>query len=186
MEFYQRGPRERRLRDRHPAGAGAHPRRSAVPLPLRRGAGDRRGRRRPIASATSSWRRGCRSSSGAASRTTSCWTWRRKGRLRDPQVLEQQVRRMLADPKADALDRRTSPASGCTCASWRTCRPTRSELRRQPAPGVPPRDRDAVLDASSARIAASSICSTPTTRSSTSGWRATTASRTSTAATSAA
>ena len=31
---------------------------------------------RRIASAISSWRRGCRSSSGAAFRTTSCWAWR--------------------------------------------------------------------------------------------------------------
>ena len=30
---------------------------------------------RPIASAMSSWRRACRSSSGAAFPTTSCWTW---------------------------------------------------------------------------------------------------------------
>ena len=36
---------------------------------------DRRCLARRIASATSSLRRGCRSSSGAASRTTSCWIW---------------------------------------------------------------------------------------------------------------
>ena len=41
---------------------------------IERGSRRRRARRRPIASATSNWRRGCRSSSGAASPTTSCWT----------------------------------------------------------------------------------------------------------------
>ena len=55
------------------------------------------------ASAISSWRRGCRSSSGAAFPTTSCWTSASSGKLRTPAVLEQQVRRMLADPQRDAL-----------------------------------------------------------------------------------
>ena len=36
-----------------------------------------------------------------------------RGALKTPAVLEQQVRRMLADPRAEALDRATSPASGC-------------------------------------------------------------------------
>ena len=107
------------------------------------------------------------------------------GRLQDPAVLEQQVRRMLADPRADAL---VSNFAG----QWLYLRELQNAqtrfagLRRQPAPGVPARDRAALPHASCARIAASSICSTPTTRSSTSGWRGTTASRTSTAATSAA
>ena len=56
-----------------------------------------------IASATSSWRRGCRSSCGAASPTTSCSTSAVAGRLKDPAVLEQQVRRMLADPRRRSL-----------------------------------------------------------------------------------
>ena len=50
-------------------------------------------------SATSSWRRACRSSSGAASPTTSCSPSASQGRLHTPAVLEQQVRRMLADPR---------------------------------------------------------------------------------------
>ena len=56
-----------------------------------------------IASAISSWRRGCRSSCGAASRTTSCSTWPAAGSLSKPAVLDAQVRRMLADPRAQAL-----------------------------------------------------------------------------------
>ena len=56
----------------------------------------------PIASPTSNWPRACRSSCGAASRTTSCSTWRFAGKLRDPAVLDQQARRMLADPRARA------------------------------------------------------------------------------------
>ena len=47
MGFYQQGRDGRRLRNRHPAGAGAHPRRAGVPVPRRRGAA-RRGRRRGV------------------------------------------------------------------------------------------------------------------------------------------
>ena len=50
-----------------------------------------------------------------------------KNRLRTPAVLEQQVRRMLADPRADALRARISPASGCTSGTCGTsCRTTMS------------------------------------------------------------
>ena len=57
---------------------------------------------RRTASRTSSWRRACRSSCGAASRTTSCSTWPSRAQLRQPAVLDRQVRRMLADPRARA------------------------------------------------------------------------------------
>ncbi len=56
-----------------------------------------------IGSATSSWRRGCRSSSGAAFPTTSCSTWRRGARLKQPAVLEQQVRADAGRPAVAAL-----------------------------------------------------------------------------------
>ena len=55
------------------------------------------------ASAISSWRRGCRSSSGAASPTMSCSTRPSPVSCSEPRVLEQQVRRMLADPRSEAL-----------------------------------------------------------------------------------
>ena len=60
-------------------------------------------RARPTASPTSTSRRGCRSFSGAAFPTMSCSTRPWRGRLKDPAVLEQQVRRMLRDPRAQAL-----------------------------------------------------------------------------------
>ena len=47
--------------------------------------------------------RGCRSSSGAAFRTTSCLISPSASRLHRPEVLAQQVRRMLADRRSDAL-----------------------------------------------------------------------------------
>ena len=53
--------------------------------------------------ATSTSRHGCRSSSGAASRTTSCSTLAVSGTLTEPAVLERQVRRMLRDPRSQAL-----------------------------------------------------------------------------------
>ena len=53
-----------------------------------------------IGSPTSSSRRASPSSSGAAFRTTSCSQPLRRDRLHDPSVLEQQVERMLADPRS--------------------------------------------------------------------------------------
>ena len=59
-----------------------------------------------IASAISSWLRACRSFSGAASRTTSCSTLAERGHAAGPRRCStQQVRRMLADPRSDALVR---------------------------------------------------------------------------------
>ena len=66
-----RGPRARLVRHGHPAGGRAGARRSAVPLPLRTTSRRPSRRARRSASATTSWPRGCRSSSGAAFRTTS-------------------------------------------------------------------------------------------------------------------
>ena len=76
LPFYERGAQRGQLRSRHPEGARAAARQLAVPLPHRARAGERRRRHARIASATSSSRRGCRSSSGAAFRTTSCSTRR--------------------------------------------------------------------------------------------------------------
>ena len=56
-----------------------------------------------IASAISISRRGSRSSCGAAFRTRSSSTAAIKGTLSDRATLEQQVRRMLADPRSQAL-----------------------------------------------------------------------------------
>ena len=78
---------------------------------------------RRTASATSSWRRGCRSSSGAAFRTMSCWRRRSAARCTNPAVLEQQVRRMLADPRADALVEQLRRPVAAAARARRTCRP---------------------------------------------------------------
>ena len=78
----------------------------------------------------------------------------------DPAVLEQQVRRMLRDPRAEAL---VSNFAG----QWLYLRNLKnvvpeqgpvSRLRRQPAPGVSARNRDCSSRASCARTAACSIC----------------------------
>jgi hypothetical protein len=104
------------------------------------------------------------------------------GRLRDPAVLEQQVKRMLADPKSSAL---ISNFTG----QWLSVRglktfepvvnlyPTTTTTCALPISGK----SSSSSPASSRKIAASSICLTATTPSSTSGWPSITASRTSTA-----
>ena len=76
LPFYDAGRERGQLRSRHPEGARAAARQPAVPVPHRARAGERWRPARRIASATSSSPRGCRSSSGAASRTTSCSTRR--------------------------------------------------------------------------------------------------------------
>ena len=101
-EFYREG-RQRSFECGHRARGGAHSRGSAVPLPVRARAGAGGARARPSASATSSWRRGCRSSCGAAFPTTSCWPSAAQGRA----------------------ERRRPRSSGRCGACWPTRRPRR-------------------------------------------------------------
>ena len=102
--------------------------------------GPARCRARDSVSAHRIWssRRGCRSSSGAAFRMTSCSTTAERGGLGDRAVLEQQVRRMLAD-------RRSARWSRNFGGQWLQLRNMRgrdagrqrlSGVRRQPAGGV--------------------------------------------------
>ena len=110
--------------------AAADPREPEVRVPRRARPGERRRRRRlphqrPRAGVAAvvlpveqhSRRRAARRSRARAS-------------CSDPAVLEQQVRRMLADPRVDGARRPISPASGCSCATSKTsCRtPTSSRI----------------------------------------------------------
>ena len=81
----------------------ARPREPEVPVPRRARSGRRRAGHAVSRSTISSSRRGCRSSSGAACPTTSCSTSRRRASCTRTGVLERQVRRMLADPRPNAL-----------------------------------------------------------------------------------
>ena len=88
----RRGARQgRQLRGRHRDGAARHAHEPAVPVPQRAGSGRRRARHASTRSATSSSRRGCRSSSGAAFPTTSCSTLAEQGKLSDPDGYRAQV-----------------------------------------------------------------------------------------------
>ena len=132
-------------------------------------------------SAISSWRRGCRSSSGAASRTRSCW--RLAGRRPAPRARGARAAGAAhagRSPGARAGRQLRRPVAAPARARRR--RAGDEGLRRQPALRRSGARRSCCSRRSSARTAASSICSTPTTRSWTSGWRGTTASRTSAAA----
>ncbi len=83
-----------------------------------------------------------------------------QGKLKDPAVLEQQVRRMLADPKSEALITNfTGQWLGVrSLQDQRAGGESVSGFRRQPAGGLPARDRNCSSAASSVRIAASWIC----------------------------
>ena len=103
MEFYAAGRSEGgTLRRRHRGGAAAHPRGSGVRL-------SRRAEPAGLAAGKS-----YRISDLALASRLSFFLWSSipddelidlaaQGRLKDPAVLEQQVRRMLADPKSEAL-----------------------------------------------------------------------------------
>ena len=75
-----RRTRQRQLRSRHRARAAAAARQPRVPVPGRARSAGRCAPARCIRSAISSSRRACRSSSGAASRTTRCSMRRRRAR----------------------------------------------------------------------------------------------------------
>ena len=178
----QRGPRRRHVR--RPASSwrcsASWSARRSCSAPSSSPPRPPRPSRAPTGSATSSWPRACRSSCGAASRTRSCSTWPTKGKLREPAILEQQTRRMLADPRSEAF---TANFAG----QWLSLRRLPDIV---PDPFLFPDYGDTLAlrvsdakpssssTASSARIGRRLDLLTPTTRSSTSGWRSTTASPT--------
>ena len=114
---------------------------------------------RCTASATSSWRPDCRSSSGAAFPTTQLLRVARQGKLKTPAVLEQQVRRMLADPKAEALvDQLRRPVAVSAEPEEHAAELGRvPRFRRQPAAGLRSGRRSCSSRASCARTATCSI-----------------------------
>ncbi len=102
-EVLREGPRRRRLRGRHPAGARAHPRRAGVSLSRRNRTGGGTARRAlPPEQPRSRVASVLLPLEQHPGRRTAGLS-RAKGTLRDPKVLQQQVKRMLADPKSEAL-----------------------------------------------------------------------------------
>ena len=141
-EVLSAGPQGRRLRGRHPAGAGAHPGGPGVPVPGRRGAASAAPTAPSTASAISTWRRGCRSSCGAASRTTNCSTWRSRA--------GSAIRRCSSSRSSACSRIRSRQALIDNFAGqWLYLRELAKradvgeELRRQPPSVVPARNRDA-------------------------------------------
>ena len=81
-----------------------------------------------------------------------------RGRLKDPTVLEQQVRRMLADPQADGAREQFLSASGCCCGTSRLAAPDPDDVprvRRQACARRSSARPSCSSKASCARIAAS-------------------------------
>ncbi len=177
----------RRFRRRHPVRAAHAADEPEVPVPRRarsaqRGAGQSvRGRRRRR------WRRGCRFSCGARYPTTSCWTWRRKGKLSDADVFRKQVARMLADPRAEgAREELRGAVAVPPQPDHRAAVDGRvSGLRRQRAARDAPRDRAAVRQRDARGSQRGRVADGRITRSSTTGSRSITASTACTAASSA-
>ena len=188
MEFYDLRAQGEELRRRRRDGAGARAGVAAVPLPHRGRAGGGEGRpgvshqrHRPrLAPVVLPLEHGAR--------TRNCCASRRQGRLRTPAVLEQQVRRMLKSPKAEAMAENFA-------GQWLNLRGLDATsplpliypgLRRPAAPGDAPRGGAAVRHHRARGPQHRRPADAPTTPSSTSGWPSTTASRTSPAASSAA
>ena len=110
-------------------------------------------------------------------RTSRCWRWRPQARLREPAVLEREVRRMLADRRSDGADGqlRVPVAAAAERQGGGSGRRAVPELHAQPRPVDDAGDQAPLRQHACARTAASSTCSPPTTRSSTKCWRSTTA-----------
>ena len=131
-----------RLRARHSARARADAGQPRVPVPHRAGPGGRGALARRTASATWSWHRACRSSSGAAFRTTSCSTGPPPASSASRRCSR---RRCVAcwPTTGRGPSSTTSPSSGSTCGTSRRRSPIPGffpGLRREPAPGVHARD----------------------------------------------
>ena len=137
---------------------------------------------RYISSATWSWRRDCRSSSGAASRTNSCWTPPRAGICASRPCWSARCGACWPMP-ARRRWWTASPCNGWPCAPCRTwCR--RRSCSRSGTTTCARRSsarRSCSWRARFARTAASWTWCGPTTRSPTSGWPGTTGFPTSTA-----
>ena len=161
MQFYQDGARDRRLRGRHPHGAAGDAREPALHLPARGSAGRRRGRDRPTASATSTSRRGCRSSSGAAVRTTELIDAAARGRARHarrPRAAgAAHARRSARGGARDALRGAVAAAAGSRQDPSRRAALSRTSTTTL-ADAMRARDGAALRAASSARTATCSSC----------------------------
>ena len=129
--FLQAGARRRQLRARHRDGASRDADEPGISVPHRAGARNdseltssgSRHARTPIASAISSWRRGCRSSCGAAFPTTSFSMPRSKGASRIPRCSSSRFA-ACSPTRAPKRWSTTSPRSGCTCATSTRTSPT--------------------------------------------------------------
>ncbi len=119
MDFYADGRAQGGFEARHRDGAAPHPRRARVRVPLRARAPTTSSPARSTASATSSSRRGCRSSSGAASRTTSCSGSPSNDKLHEPARCASRCG-ACSTTRGRTRSSRISPASGCTCAISKT------------------------------------------------------------------
>ena len=101
-------------------------------------------RARAYRSAISSWRRACRSSSGAAFPDDELLDARGAAdSCSDPACSSSRCGGCSPIRESRGARRATSPASGCTCATCAASQPELGRvpgLRRQPAPGVPARD----------------------------------------------
>ena len=135
-------------------------RQPVVPVPDRARPGERRAGRASTASAISSSRRGCRSSSGAAFPTTSCSTSPAQGKLHEPAVLERQAQ---ADARGSAVagvhrQLRRPVAVAAPAAGHRSRSVPLSRLRRHAARWRFSGKPSCSSTASFARTARRSIC----------------------------
>ncbi len=94
---------QRQFRGRNRVGAAVHSGQPRVSVPLRARSAAISPLAPPIGSTTWRWLPACPSSCGAACRTISLLTLAARANCTTPPCLEQQVKRMLADPRAEAL-----------------------------------------------------------------------------------
>ncbi len=150
---------------------------AGLPVPHRAGPCGRRPGSRSFRSATTSWRRGCRTSSGPACPTPSCVASPTARRC-DRRACSTRRSGACSPTRKRRRWSRSSAASGCSSAPSSRWRPTAtSSPPSTTTSGSPCATRRCCSSSTScARTGACWSSSTRSTRSSTSGWRGTTAS----------
>ena len=124
LKFYDQGRKDGGFEAGIRLGLQAILDQSALSVPHRRRARIVGARRAVTGSPTSNSRRGCRSCCGTPVPTRNCSRRPLPARLRTTVGLDTQVRRMLADPRSEALSR-ASRRSGFGCRTWTRFVPTR-------------------------------------------------------------
>ena len=130
MGFYEPGAAAAAASKRNPAGARAHPGRSALPVSGRGGPPRSARRCRLPDQRPWNWPAACRSSCGAAFPTTRCCRWPTRGRLHRPEGAGTRSAPHAGRPALERADRQLRRPVAGSATARRMPQPLDRELRR--------------------------------------------------------